>query len=41
MTTPFLLYGSYGFTGALIAEQAARRGIRPILPERDAIRLNA
>lgn len=39
MTTPFLLYGSYGYTGLLIAEQAVRQGMRPILSGRDAMRL--
>jgi short subunit dehydrogenase-like uncharacterized protein len=36
MNTPFLLYGSYGFTGSLIVEQAVRRGMHPILSGRDA-----
>ncbi len=35
----FLLYGSYGYTGQLIAEQALREGLRPILAGRDAVRL--
>jgi short subunit dehydrogenase-like uncharacterized protein len=39
MATPFLLYGSYGYTGALIAELAVKRGMRPILSGRDAARL--
>ncbi len=39
MTTQFLLYGSYGYTGALIADLAVKRGMRPILSGRDANRL--
>jgi short subunit dehydrogenase-like uncharacterized protein len=39
LTTPFLLYGSYGYTGALIADLAVKRGMRPILSGRDLIRL--
>jgi len=35
----FLLYGSYGYTGQLIAEQALREGLRPILAGRDGARL--
>jgi len=41
MTSPFLLYGSYGYTGALIADLAVRLGMRPILSGRDPIRLKA
>ncbi len=41
MTEPFLLYGSYGYTGSLIAEQAVSQGIRPILSGRDARRLHS
>ncbi len=37
----FLLYGSYGYTGALIAAEAVRRGLRPILAGRNAARLQA
>jgi short subunit dehydrogenase-like uncharacterized protein len=32
----WLLYGANGFTGRLIAEEAVRRGLRPILAGRDA-----
>jgi short subunit dehydrogenase-like uncharacterized protein len=39
LANPFLLYGSYGYTGSLIAELAVRRGMRPILSGRDAERL--
>ncbi len=41
MTTPFLLYGSYGYSGALIADLAVRNGMRPILAGRNAVRLKA
>lgn len=34
-----LLYGSYGFTGNLIAELAVQRGLRPVLGGRDAGKL--
>lgn len=37
----FLLYGAYGYTGRLIAEAAAARGLRPLLAGRDAGRLAA
>jgi len=35
MPKSFLLYGAYGYTGRLIAEEAAKRGVRPILSGRD------
>jgi short subunit dehydrogenase-like uncharacterized protein len=35
----FLLYGAYGYTGELIAREAAARGLRPLLAGRDANRL--
>ncbi len=35
MTQPWLLYGANGYTGRLIAEEASRRGERPILAGRD------
>ena len=35
MTATFLLYGSYGYTGNLIARLAVQRGLRPILAGRD------
>lgn len=41
MKQPFLLYGSYGYTGALIADLAVRGGMHPILAGRDGIRLKA
>ncbi len=34
-----LLYGSYGYTGNLIAREAVRRGLKPILAGRDAEKL--
>ncbi len=37
----FLLYGSYGYTGNLIAEHALRSGLCPVLAGRDPIRLRA
>jgi short subunit dehydrogenase-like uncharacterized protein len=37
----FLIYGSYGYTGQLIAELAVQRGLRPILGGRDENRLRA
>jgi short subunit dehydrogenase-like uncharacterized protein len=35
----FLLYGSYGYTGRLIAQEAVRRGLHPILAGRDEEKL--
>ncbi|MEM7373129.1 MAG: saccharopine dehydrogenase NADP-binding domain-containing protein [Bacteroidota bacterium] len=37
----FLLYGSYGYTGRLIAEQAKEYGLTPILAGRDDARVKA
>lgn len=31
----WLLYGAYGYTGRLIAEEAVKRGLRPVLAGRD------
>ena len=31
----FLVYGSYGYTGKLIVEQAVKEGLQPILAGRD------
>jgi short subunit dehydrogenase-like uncharacterized protein len=39
MTADFLLYGSYGYTGSLIAREALDRGLRPLLAGRDPTRL--
>lgn len=36
MSASFLLYGANGYTGALIAREAARRGLRPVLAGRNA-----
>lgn len=41
MSSQFLLYGSYGYTGDLVARLAAARGLRPLLAGRDAKRLQA
>ena len=38
-TSRFLIYGSYGYSGNLIAERAVERGLRPILAGRDERRL--
>lgn len=35
----WLIYGAYGYTGVLIAEEALRRGHRPVLAGRDAKKL--
>jgi short subunit dehydrogenase-like uncharacterized protein len=35
----WLLYGAYGFTGRLVAEEAAKRGLKPILAGRDPNKL--
>lgn len=36
MSTNWLLYGANGYTGELIAREAARRGVKPILAGRNA-----
>lgn len=41
MSYSFLLYGSYGYTGELIADLAVQRGLRPLLAGRDAARLRS
>ena len=41
MSTPFLLYGSYGFTGSLIADLAVKHGMKPILSGRDTTQLQS
>jgi short subunit dehydrogenase-like uncharacterized protein len=41
MSNTFLLYGSYGYTGNLIAELAVREGLHPLLAGRDETRLRA
>src|SRR5689334_8270441 len=35
-TRPWLLYGANGYTGQLLAEEAVRRGHRPVLAGRTA-----
>jgi short subunit dehydrogenase-like uncharacterized protein len=37
----FLIYGSYGYTGKLIVEQAVKEGLHPILAGRDERQLHA
>lgn len=37
----WLLYGAYGYTGRRIAEEAHRRGLRPVLAGRDAAKTQA
>lgn len=37
----FMLYASYGYTGALIADVAVKQGMRPLLAGRDPSRLQA
>jgi len=39
MNRRWMLYGATGYTGTLIAEECARRGLQPALAGRDAIRL--
>jgi short subunit dehydrogenase-like uncharacterized protein len=36
VTPPLVIYGSYGYTGRLIVEQALAQGYRPLLAGRDA-----
>jgi len=37
----FLVYGSYGYTGSLIVEQAVKQGLKPLLAGRDENQLRA
>jgi short subunit dehydrogenase-like uncharacterized protein len=37
----FLIYGSYGYTGGLIADRAVQQGLRPVLAGRNEKRLRA
>jgi len=39
MSKNFLIYGANGYTGALVAREAARRGLRPILSGRSQNRI--
>jgi short subunit dehydrogenase-like uncharacterized protein len=41
MSRPFLLYGSTGFNGDLIARQAVGRGLRPVLAGRNRAKVEA
>ena len=41
MRADFLLYGSYGYTGRLIADRALEQGLRPLLAGRDVAALAA
>lgn len=41
MDRRWLLYGAYGYTGRLLAGEAARRGLPPVLAGRDGERLRA
>ena len=41
MNSKFLLYGSYGFVGQVIAKLAIQKGLYPILSGRDEAKLNA
>lgn len=41
MSADFLLYGSYGYTGRLIAERARELGLTPLLAGRDAAAVQA
>ena len=41
MRGPLLVYGAYGYTGALIARRAVERGLSPVLAGRDSERLAA
>src|SRR4051812_44120316 len=41
MPADFLLYGSYGYTGRLIATRALEMGLRPLLAGRDAGKVRA
>lgn len=39
--TRLMIYGATGFTGRLVVEEAARRGLRPVLAGRSAARVTA
>jgi short subunit dehydrogenase-like uncharacterized protein len=39
MTKPWMIYGANGYTGRLVAREAARRGLRPILAGRSRERI--
>jgi short subunit dehydrogenase-like uncharacterized protein len=40
-TSNWMIYGAYGFTGQLIVEEAIRRGHRPILAGRSALKITS
>src|SRR5829696_670651 len=39
MSGPLVVYGAYGYTGALVARAAVERGLAPILAGRDSEKL--
>lgn len=39
MDKGWMIYGATGYTGTLIAQECVRRGLRPVLAGRDAVRL--
>ena len=41
MTKAWMIYGAAGFTGRLIAEQARREGLEPMLAGRGGLRRRA
>jgi short subunit dehydrogenase-like uncharacterized protein len=41
MADPFLIYGANGYTGELVAREAARRGLRPVLGGRNQAQVTA
>ena len=41
MSQDWMIYGAYGYTGELIAREALRRGLKPVLAGRDEQRLGA
>lgn len=41
MSTPWLIYGAYGYSGELIAHHAKRMGLSPILAGRDSAKIKA
>ncbi len=40
-STALLVYGAYGYTGALVVKEAIARGLRPVLAGRDSVALSA
>ncbi|WP_241263187.1 saccharopine dehydrogenase family protein [Parahaliea mediterranea] len=39
--TPWMIYGAYGYTGELIAREAVRRGLNPVLAGRNLVKTQA